>query len=268
MPNQPVPATFLGRSLGIVMVGLVCGLVGLVGVASAHGDDATFTPIAQEPVAGKLEARLRLTLIYNNDDDPVDEATVQVVPVGPDGAEGAAATLPRAIEPGTYDGTVPVGGPGAWTFRVESADPEASTEVSLTIPEPSAPRPAASSAAPATSAPAAPAVATSLPEGEAGPATDAEARAQETTTPSSIVQPPTDQNGDPAAPDGFPWGIAALVGVVVAVVVGVMVAAMRPGDSTADGADDGAGEGAGQATGPAPDAGGSDAGAPPPPSGD
>ena len=75
-------------------------------------------------------------MIYDNDAEPVDDATVQVMPVDPSGAEGAQVALARAPEPGTYEGTVPVTASGDWTFTVTSADPEATLDIEVAIPEP------------------------------------------------------------------------------------------------------------------------------------
>lgn len=200
--------------VGAVLAALAVGIVCFTGTAGAHGPEATFTPITQEPVAGELALDLRVTLIYDDDADPVDDATVQVTPVDGSGAEGAQATLARAPEPGTYEGTVPVTAPGEWTFKLTSADPEAALELPIQIPEP-APATVAPTPAPSTSAAAkAPAVATSLPGG-----------ATEDTEAAVVADEPAPvEDSDEGT---FPWGIAVLVAVVAAGVAMAMAYAMR-----------------------------------------
>ncbi|WP_020379590.1 FixH family protein [Candidatus Microthrix parvicella] len=208
----------------LLIVVSICSLVGLAGPASAHGPEGTFTPIVNQPVEGQLAARLRVTLIYDNDAEPVDDATVQVTPTAPDGTAGVQATLTKAPEPGTYEGVVPVGAPGAWTFAIASEDPEASTEIAVTIPEPAP----ATTAVPATTpAPVPSAVATSLVEpGAVGSATTA------VNFGGAATKPSTDQDS------GFPWGIAVIVAVVAAGAVMIMAYAMRSGDTDGDDEDD------------------------------
>lgn len=128
----------VARSLRVVLIAaLAVGLfVGLAGQAGAHGADGTFTPIVSEPVDGRLGANLRVTLIFNNDTDPVDDAAVKVTPTGADGTTAAPVMLLKSPEPGTYEGVVPVNSPGTWTFAVTSEDPEAALDIVVNIPEP------------------------------------------------------------------------------------------------------------------------------------
>lgn len=200
--------------LGALLAVMATGLVGMAGTAGAHGPEATFTPIGQEPAAGALAAELRVTLLYDDDADPVDDATVQVTPVDGSGAEGAPATLERTPEPGTYEGAVAVPAPGDWTFKLRSADPEAELELPIGIPEP-----APATVAPTTGTPTTkkPAVASSLPEGSLTTEADTPVVSEDTPAPS-----------DDADDGSFPWGIAVLVAVVAAGVAMAMAYAMRP----------------------------------------
>lgn len=213
--------------VGLLVAVMAASFAVMTGTAGAHGPEATFTPITSEPVVGDLGANLRVTLIYDNDAEPVDDATVLVTPVGPDGTEAAQIGLLRAPEPGTYEGSIPVGAPGTWTFKVSSADPEAALDIVIPIPEPA---PASTVVAP-TEAPATapvtkkPAVASSLPE--AGPTTVADTK----TAIVSDDAPPSEE----ADEGSFPWGIAVLVAVVAAGVAMAMAYALRPNK---DGSDD------------------------------
>ena len=213
--------------IGALLVAAAACFVAMAGPAGAHGPEATFTPISQEPVAGELAVQLRVTLIYNDDADPVDDASVQVTPVDGSGAEGAQATLARTPEPGTYEGTVPVPTPGEWTFKLSSSDPESELDLAVTIAEP-APATTATpttEAAPTSVMEKDPPVASSLPEGS--PATDAE-----TAIVSDDVAP------DAEADEGsFPWGIAVLVAVVAAGVAMAMAYALRGEKDEAVGGD-------------------------------
>ena len=212
-------------STGALLVVMASCFVAMVGPAGAHGPEATFTPITQEPVADELAANLRVTLIYDNDAEPVDDATVQVMPVDPSGAEGAQVALARAPEPGTYEGAVPVTASGDWTFTVTSADPEATLDIEVAIPEPAPATTAtpATEAAPTSATRKDPPVASSLPDGS--PTTVAD-----TAIVSDDALPA--ENADEGS---FPWGIAVLVAVVAAGVAMAMAYALRSNKDDAGG---------------------------------
>ena len=204
--------------VGLLFAVMAASFAAMTGTAGAHGPEATFTPITTEPVANDLAANLRVTLIYDNDAEPVDDATVLVTPVGPGGTEDAQIGLLRAPEPGTYEGSVPVGAPGEWTFKVTSEDPEAALDIVIAIPEPaSASTVVAPTEAPTTSAATKEsAVPSSVPDGSSTTAAEA-----------AIVSddaPPADD----ADEGSFPWGIAVLVAVVAAGVAMAMAYALRP----------------------------------------
>ncbi|MBK7323801.1 MAG: hypothetical protein IPI82_15490 [Candidatus Microthrix sp.] len=221
----------VARSLRVVLIAALAvgSFVGLAGQAGAHGADGTFTPIVSEPVEGRLGANLRVTLIFNNDTDPVDDAAVKVTPTGADGTTAAPVMLLKSPEPGTYEGVVPVNSPGTWTFAVTSEDPEAALDIVVNIPEPAPKTTPAPATTPATKAPdtviAPPpaGVATSLVEPVAVDPTTATVDSATTAVDGSVVEQPASED------NGFPWGIAVVVLVVAAAVVMVMAYAMRTG---------------------------------------
>ncbi len=108
--------------------------------AGAHGDEGVMELIEQEPAEDGGERRsvnYLVGLVYANDDDLVEGATVTAVATGPGGARTAPVTFTPA-GPGRYQGTVTFPGPGRWTVVFSSADPvaEARTQEELAPPPP------------------------------------------------------------------------------------------------------------------------------------
>ena len=102
--------------------------------ALAHEDTGRFEDVRIE-VIDPLTLSIKARLIYPNDGEPADGATVTAV------AEqlGAPASAPSPLQelaPGEYSAelTVPTG--GSWTIRLTALTPSATTETIVEVPEP------------------------------------------------------------------------------------------------------------------------------------
>ena len=100
-------------------------------IAGAHGGTARMA-LERVPSGDGQEIRLRATLDYAGDGEPVAGATISVDSVAPDGAPGPTTTL-QMQDPGVYRGVLGVDAPGTWLVRASSAAPTASAEMTTTI---------------------------------------------------------------------------------------------------------------------------------------
>lgn len=100
--------------------------------AFAHGEDGVFSGTEAVPTNGDpLTVSLRARLLYVNDNEPAPGATVTVDAVDPAGLALPAVTLTDNGD-GTYQGTLALTAPGAWTLRFTATTPNAATEVAYT----------------------------------------------------------------------------------------------------------------------------------------
>jgi hypothetical protein len=98
-------------------------------IAFAHGDDGVFSGTDAVPADGdSLTVSVRARLLYVNDDEPAPGATVTV-----DAVDAAGVVVPPAPltdnGDGTYEGTLALTAPGAWTVRFTATTPNAAAEV-------------------------------------------------------------------------------------------------------------------------------------------
>ena len=129
-------------SMSFVASGLLCFVSGLVmavaapvlvGTASAHGDDAIAELVAFTPAADGGSAQVTVRLTFQNDGDPVDDATVTISGDDAAGHTLTPATLDAGAQPGLFEGTLALPGPGTWNLRVTSIEPEASLTFTQTV---------------------------------------------------------------------------------------------------------------------------------------
>lgn len=116
---------------------LVAAITVATGVAAfAHGEDGVFSGTEALPTGGDpLTVSLRARLLYVNDNEPAPGATVTVDAVG----AGGVAVPPTSLTDngdGTYEGTLVLTAPGAWTLRFTATTPNAATEVAYTAEAP------------------------------------------------------------------------------------------------------------------------------------
>lgn len=185
----------------LALVTLMIAIVALgSGPAHAHGPEGEMTVIVAEP-AGASEIELEVGILYTNDQELAEEATVTATLTGPDGTVVGPVELPRRSG-ATYAATVPVPTPGSWAIAVESAAPAASATTVVEV----------TGQAPATSA---------APTSSAAPTTTAT-----TATASSVAAVPAAQT-EPSS--GTPWAVIA-VGVAIVIGAGIAISlwAQRP----------------------------------------
>ena len=121
---RPRPSVaMMGLALAAAVV-----LAFLPSSASAHGDDGTLEVISATADGSTATITVRLT--YENDDDPVKDATVTVAGDNGAGASLTPVTLQPASTEGEYAAPVTFPASGTWSLRVTSVTPAA--EVSLT----------------------------------------------------------------------------------------------------------------------------------------
>jgi hypothetical protein len=99
--------------------------------AGAHGDAGLIEIEAAHPTATGTHYIVRLT--YQNDGDPVVDATVTATPAGPDGRELSAVELTPYDDDGRYQVAIDQPEPGSWTVTFASAEPEASAETTTEV---------------------------------------------------------------------------------------------------------------------------------------
>ena len=103
-------------------------------VALAHEDTGRFERVRVE-VIDPLTLSVKATLIYPNDGEPAEEATVTAVAEQP----GAPASAPSPLDelaPGEYSTELTVPNGGSWTVRLTALSPSATTETTVEVPEP------------------------------------------------------------------------------------------------------------------------------------
>lgn len=105
-------------------------------VAGAHGDDGIFTGTEAVASGGDpLAVSVRARLVYANDSDPAPGADLTVDAVAPDGTAVPPTPLTDNGD-GTYEGTLGLSAPGAWTLRFTATTPDAATEVAYNAEAP------------------------------------------------------------------------------------------------------------------------------------
>jgi hypothetical protein len=191
MPSTSAQLGARARIAPAVLALLVVGVVLLVSrPAGAHSDDGRMTVTAAEQV-GAQEVRVEVGIVYANDDDPAEEATVTATLTGPNGEQEGPVALARS-RGALYEATMPTPVPGTWAVAVSSTGPVANATTSLEVTED------AVGVSSSTSTPA-PSVAT----GEAAAVSAGD-------------------QGDDEGGEGFPvWILVVLIGV--AIVAGVVL---------------------------------------------
>jgi hypothetical protein len=139
-----------GASVLIASVVLVSTLTGRP--AFAHGDEGEMEVISAE-AAGPLQIAVEVGVVYANDDDLAEEASITLTATGEDGTSVGPIEVPRrddAVYAATFD--VPVA--GTWSLAITSTEPaaEAEAEVAVTEEAPSTSE-VTTTEAPATSGP-------------------------------------------------------------------------------------------------------------------
>jgi len=102
--------------------------------ALAHEDTGRFEDVRVE-VIGPLTLSVKATLIYPNDGEPAEEATVTAVAEQPGAPAGAPSPL-QELAPGEYSAELTVPNGGSWTIRLTALSPSATTETAVEVPAP------------------------------------------------------------------------------------------------------------------------------------
>jgi hypothetical protein len=165
----------------LLPLALVTLLVAGAGPARAHSVDGLMTVTAAEAPAPR-SVRVEVGIVYANDNDPAEEATVTATLTGPAGEAVGPLPLER-LQGARYGAEVPVPAGGTWTAEITATGPAATTTATIEVPD-----------APTMTAPA-PTTATTGP-----PATPA---------------PPTGVADGATADDGTSAPVAATAAVVV-----------------------------------------------------
>jgi hypothetical protein len=180
--------------------------------AGAHGAAGKMTVLRAEQKA-PTTAEIEVGLLYANDSEVAEEATVTVTAISPTGGIAGPVTAVRESSSSRYLATVELTALGTWSFTVNAANPAAQVTGSVEM------------APPATTTTAAP-VTTAVPVTTAAPA--------------PVINPAP---APPAEPDSGGLSGGALAGVIVAlVVVGVLALGARARSRGAGGGDGTAGD--------------------------
>lgn len=195
-----VPTTL--RPLAVALA-IAAGLVTLVPLAAAHGDDGRLEAVSVIPSGDTAVVTVRLT--YENDSEPVNAATVTVAGEDGAGARLDPVAMTRTASPGEYAATVTFPSAGTWNLRVTSVNPTATLPLTQEISADSG--------------------VTTTPESSVGTAGDTPT----TATTGTVVSPqPSDAATTPrpsdSASSAVPWIVAA---VVVAVLIGAAAVVLR-----------------------------------------
>jgi hypothetical protein len=113
-------------------VPVTAGLAGAT-VAFAHGDEGVMEVISAE-APSPSEVAVEVGVVYANDDDLAEEATVTVVATGPDGSSVGPVDVPRR-EDAVYAATFAVPSPGSWSLEFTSTGPAATATTQVTVPD-------------------------------------------------------------------------------------------------------------------------------------
>lgn len=120
------------RSIPAVLL-TVAAAIGLAPAALAHGDEGKMTVTVAEQ-AGPGAIRLEVGILYANDEELAEEATVSATLTGPAGEKVGPVDLPR-ISGARYGTEVSVPVPGAWAVTVGSTTPTAQGTATVTVAE-------------------------------------------------------------------------------------------------------------------------------------
>lgn len=103
--------------------------------ASGHEDTGTIDIVRTESVE-PLSIEVEVSIVYNNDLEPAEDATVTAV-AEQSGVAPAAPVELAVVGGGTYSGLITLPSPGAWTVRFTSLSPAATAETSVEVVAPS-----------------------------------------------------------------------------------------------------------------------------------
>lgn len=175
------------RPVGRLIAVLALFLVVFSGRAAfAHGDEGDMTVTVAEAVAGAIS--VEVGILYANDDDLAETATVEATATGPAGQVVGPVPLPR-VDGARYAGVIEVDGPGEWTVAIAAIEPTAAATAVVAVPKPAAP----------TTAPAPEPSATEPATTVAPPITDATP-----TTEPVLIAPAPPVPGDSVQPEAGP----------------------------------------------------------------
>ena len=163
--------------------------------ALAHEDNGEFRDVSVELIE-PFTVSVAATLVYPNDGEPAEGATVTAVVEQP----GAPASAPVSLAespPGSYHGELQVSSDGTWVVRLTALSPTATTEATIDVPA----RPVTSTSEPRTS----------------------------TSTTSTSSTEVADRGGDDPTPGVDPLVLTIIVAAVVAVGALVVMGVRRRG---------------------------------------
>lgn len=108
--------------------------------ARLHNDDGILTVLSMEPV-DETTLKVTASLIYSEDEHPVDDAAVEITATAAGGEATAPATQPMTFTgtPGTYSADLVLRSAGEYAITINSADPLATVtqNYAFTPPAPS-----------------------------------------------------------------------------------------------------------------------------------
>ena len=199
-PARPSRRLAAAGVLLLTMAAIVLG----ASPASAHGDEGVLEVVSATPSGTSSVITVKLT--YENDGEPVADATVTVAGDNGAGSDLAPVTMQPGSTGGEFTATVDFPAPGTWTLRVTSVKPEAA--VTLTQAIASDPQVTTESAGGSTPTPGEPSTA---------PSETVDGGVPEITAEAASAQ--DENSGSPV------WWIVGGVAAVAAVAVGVVFVA-------------------------------------------
>ena len=134
MPRAPRPSA--RRALRLSTLAVVAAAAvswGTVAPAAAHDDTGKMT-VTQSEQSAPLTVQLEVGLEYSGDGHLAEDATVQAVLTGPDGATVGPVAMERvAADSALYSAQVEVPAPGTWAAQISSTDPTATAAAAIEV---------------------------------------------------------------------------------------------------------------------------------------
>jgi hypothetical protein len=113
----------------LAVLALAAGLA--AGPAAAHGPDGVMT-ITEATQTGDTTITIEVGIVYANDDDPAEDATVEAVLTGEDGTVIGPTSF-QNIRSALYGAEVSVPSTGTWQVAVTSTDPESTATATVVV---------------------------------------------------------------------------------------------------------------------------------------
>jgi cobalamin biosynthesis Mg chelatase CobN len=134
MPRAPRPSA--RRALRLSTLAVVAAAAvswGSVGAVAAHDDTGEMSVTRSEQTA-PLTVQLEVGLVYAGDGHLAEDATVQAVLTGPDGATVGPVPMERTgTDSALYSAQVEVPAAGTWAAQISSTEPTATAAAAIEV---------------------------------------------------------------------------------------------------------------------------------------